>query len=286
MNNILNVLNDKNDSTNITEKHCMLSAFKVSFFAMCRLSSFPWATLEMELQDDESSEVLLKILKQTCLHSLCRKTPPSVKYRRLFLSELIKRHEATTAEPLDELYDALGEVLGAEEESVCYKSYLLPSGDAISLEESMALISEGTTGLVTWEAALYLAEWALENRQVFAGRTVLELGSGVGLTGVAVCRSCSPRRYVFSDCHPCVLQRLQRNVHLNGLAVADGDGVGVAVEELDWAAVTEDHLQELGFDTVIASESAGIRHQVVEGPVTPVFPYNRTSAIEMIKLYL
>lgn len=36
--------------------------------------------------------------------------------------------------------------------------------------ENIALISEGTTGLVTWEAALYLAEWALENQQVFTGR--------------------------------------------------------------------------------------------------------------------
>ena len=45
-----------------------------------------------------------------------------------------------------------------------------PSGDAVSLLENIALISEGTTGLVTWEAALYLAEWALDHRQVFSGR--------------------------------------------------------------------------------------------------------------------
>lgn len=45
-----------------------------------------------------------------------------------------------------------------------------PCGDAVSLLENVALISEGTTGLVTWEAALYLAEWALDHRQVFTGR--------------------------------------------------------------------------------------------------------------------
>lgn len=47
---------------------------------------------------------------------------------------------------------------------------LQPAGGAVSLMENIALISEGTTGLVTWEAALYLAEWALENQQVFTGR--------------------------------------------------------------------------------------------------------------------
>lgn len=47
---------------------------------------------------------------------------------------------------------------------------LQPGGEAVSLLENLALVSEGTTGLVTWEAALYLAEWALDHRQAFAGR--------------------------------------------------------------------------------------------------------------------
>lgn len=107
---------------------------------------------------------------QTCLHSLCRKFPPSVKFRRLFLTELIKRvgglfkillcitlyyslitqavqnvvinrylniHliylpvcasvqlEAAGCDPLDELYDALAEVVGTKDTTECYKSYLL-----------------------------------------------------------------------------------------------------------------------------------------------------------------
>lgn len=86
-------------------------------------------------------------------------------------------------------------------------------------------------------------------------RSLLELGSGAGLTGVVVCRSCSPARYTFSDCHPCVLRRLRNNVQQNGLGVPGGPHV--AVEELDWAAVTDERLQQLHADTVIA---AGARH--------------------------
>uniref|UniRef100_UPI0037E8640D protein-lysine N-methyltransferase EEF2KMT isoform X1 n=1 Tax=Semicossyphus pulcher TaxID=241346 RepID=UPI0037E8640D len=230
----------------------ILREFQVSFFAMSRLVSFPWTYLEKDLESNTSSDLISNILKQTCLHSLCRKFPPSVRFRKLFLSELIKRQEAAGCDPLDELYDALAEVVGAEETTECYKSYLLPSGDAVSLLENVALISEGTTGLVTWDAALHLAEWALDHQQAFTGRTVLELGSGVGLTGITICRSCSPHRYVFSDCHPRVLQKLQNNVELNGLM--EQTTPAVSVEELDWTVVTEEQIQQIRPDTIIAAD--------------------------------
>lgn len=82
-------------------------------------------------------------------------------------------------------------------------------------------------------------------------RTVLELGSGVGLTGIAICRSCGPSRYVFSDCHPGVLQRLRDNVRLNGLT--EQTSTAVHVDELDWTAATEEQLKQIGADTVIAA---------------------------------
>ncbi|XP_076609709.1 protein-lysine N-methyltransferase EEF2KMT isoform X2 [Chaetodon auriga] len=233
------------------KKTDILRDFQVSFFAMSRLASFPWTFLEKDLDNNKSSDLISDILNQTCLHSLCRKFPPSVRFRRLFLSELIRR-EAAGCDPLDELYDALAEVVGAADTAECYKSYLLPGGEAVSLSESVALISEGTTGLVTWEAALYLAEWALDHRQTFAGRTVLELGSGVGLTGITICRSCSPNRFVFSDCHSSVLRRLRANVQLNGLT--EETSPTVSVEELDWTAATEEQLQRIGADVVIAAD--------------------------------
>ncbi|XP_026217677.1 protein-lysine N-methyltransferase EEF2KMT isoform X2 [Anabas testudineus] len=310
----------------------ILRIFQVSFFAMNRLASFPWTFLEEDIQNNKSSELILDVLKQTCLHSLCRTFPPSLRYRRLFLSELIRR-EAADCEPLDELYDALAEVVGAEETAECYKSYLLPCGDAISLLENVALISEGTTGLVTWEAALYMAEWALDHQQVFTGRTVLELGSGVGLTGIAICRSCSPKRFVFTDCHPTVLQKLRDNIQQNGLT--ERLSPAVSVEELDWTTVTEEQIKLMEADTVIAAdvvydpeiieilvkllsrilkcwsaerlpeilicstirnpetyssfkqqlEKAGVSHHVITEPIRHLFPYNRVSSIEMIKLY-
>ena len=95
-------------------------------------------------------------------------------------------------------------------------------------------------------------------------RVVLELGCGVGLTGLVVCSGCRPSRYVFSDFHPSVLRRLRANLELNGLGEGPpGGGEGppggvqgggvVRVEELDWESVSEERLREIGADTVIAS---------------------------------
>lgn len=40
-------------------------------------------------------------------------------------------------------------------------------------------------GLQVWRGALLLADYILHNQQQFTGQNVVELGSGVGLTGVA-----------------------------------------------------------------------------------------------------
>ncbi|ROL28008.1 Protein-lysine N-methyltransferase EEF2KMT [Anabarilius grahami] len=123
----------------------VIHTFQVNFFAMGLLNAFPWDFLDKEHTTSETSDIIMDILQ---------------------------KHETTAAEPLDVLYEALGELMFAQEEDLCYKTYLLPTGDAVSLAENVALISQGTTGLVTWEAALYLAEWALENTHIFKSKQV------------------------------------------------------------------------------------------------------------------
>ncbi|XP_069342289.1 protein-lysine N-methyltransferase EEF2KMT isoform X3 [Eulemur rufifrons] len=134
-----------------------------------------------------------------------------------------------------------------------------PSGDSVTLSESTAIVSHGTTGLVTWDAALYLAEWAIENPAAFTDRTVLELGSGAGLTGLAICKTCRPRAYIFSDCHSRVLEQLRGNVLLNGLSLepditANSESPRVTVAHLDWDVATVSQLSAFHPDVVIAAD--------------------------------
>ncbi|XP_063525402.1 putative protein FAM86C2P isoform X2 [Pongo pygmaeus] len=121
----------------------LLQSFKRRFLAARTLRSFPWQSLEAKLSHSSDSELLRDILQ---------------------------KHEAVHTETLDELYEELAETLMAEESTQGHRSYLLASGGSVILSESTAIISHGTTGLVTWDAALYLAEWAIENPAAFTHR--------------------------------------------------------------------------------------------------------------------
>ncbi|XP_054217636.1 putative protein N-methyltransferase FAM86B2 isoform X6 [Homo sapiens] len=133
------------------------------------------------------------------------------------------------------------------------------SGGSVTLSKSTAIISHGTTGLVTWDAALYLAEWAIENPAAFINRTVLELGSGAGLTGLAICKMCRPRAYIFSDPHSRILEQLRGNVLLNGLSLeaditGNLDSPRVTVAQLDWDVAMVHQLSAFQPDVVIAAD--------------------------------
>ncbi|XP_063565132.1 putative protein N-methyltransferase FAM86B1 isoform X2 [Gorilla gorilla gorilla] len=203
----------------------LLQGFERRFLAARTLRSFPWQSLEAKLRDSSDSELLRDILHKTVKHPVCVKHPPSVKYARCFLSELIKKS----------------------------------SGGSVTLSESTAIISHGTTGLVTWDAALYLAEWAIKNPAAFINRTVLEFGSGAGLTGLAIYKMCHPGAYIFSDPHSRVLEQLQGNVLLNGLSLeaditANLDSPRVTVAQLDWDVATVHQLSAFQPDVVIAAD--------------------------------
>jgi len=63
-----------------------------------------------------------------------------------------------------------------------------------------------------------LSQWCAENKERLYGKNVLELGCGVGLTGISVISACSPKQYIFTDCHPLVLDMLCENIKLNFLS--------------------------------------------------------------------
>lgn len=83
------------------------------------------------------------------------------------------------------------------------------------LEENRDLIGHGTTGLTSWQGALFLADWCQHRPQLFKETKIIELGSGVGLLGMSLLKTMSPKSYTFTDCHFKVLNFLIYNLKAN-----------------------------------------------------------------------
>ncbi|XP_010960687.2 methyltransferase-like protein 22 isoform X10 [Camelus bactrianus] len=82
-----------------------------------------------------------------------------------------------------------------------------------------------------WRGALLLADYVLFQRDLFQGRTVLELGGGTGLASIVA--ATVARTVYCTDVGADLLAMCQRNVALNSHLTAAGGGV-VKVKELDW----------------------------------------------------
>ncbi|XP_033224370.1 protein-lysine N-methyltransferase EEF2KMT isoform X2 [Belonocnema kinseyi] len=160
-----------------------------------------------------------KLLNSTVNNPTVKKYPLKKSYQKAFLKFIIDKLERCNQDIHDNVYDLYCNLVSQNDDSSThYRHFLLndrATRDCITLEESTSIISHGTTGMCSWQAALTLAEWCISNESQLTGKRILELGSGIGLTGVAVISACSPKQYTFSDCHPAVLNLLCKNLYTN-----------------------------------------------------------------------
>lgn len=117
----------------------------------------------------------------------------------------------------DAIYEQLANKLKEEKSEFSCKHFILDDDDqAITFRESNSLIRDGTTGLKLWPASMALADFILHNKDIFTGRSILELGSGAtGFIGMVLIKSCQAEKAYLSDCHDAVLNNLIQNVTLN-----------------------------------------------------------------------
>ncbi|XP_052615373.1 methyltransferase-like protein 22 isoform X1 [Peromyscus californicus insignis] len=102
--------------------------------------------------------------------------------------------------------------------------------DIIKIEHTMATPLEDV-GKQVWRGALFLADYILFRRDLFQGRTVLELGAGTGLASIVA--ATMAHTVYCTDVGTDLLAMCQRNVALNSHLAATRDGV-IKVKELDW----------------------------------------------------
>lgn len=73
-------------------------------------------------------------------------------------------------------------------------------------------------GFHIWEAGIVLARFIIYNRDLFFKSEVLELGTGVGIVGIAALKYTKARTVILSDYRDDVLQNAEKNIVKNAFA--------------------------------------------------------------------
>ncbi|KAF9294464.1 hypothetical protein BGZ74_011258 [Mortierella antarctica] len=151
------------------------------------------------------------------------KHPPSPLYQHSFLKKLIAMIEN---EGIHELSDDLLELFtdlmmtvpkrpeaGGPPLRPCFKSYCLDRNcdKVVTVMEEQTTISSGTTGLRTWEASFWLAEYLIAHPDLLSGKNVIDIGCGVGFLGIS-CAMLGAKKVVLTDGNTDVLTMAKENI--------------------------------------------------------------------------
>lgn len=179
------------------------------------------------LLDEDSQRQIHQLLVEIA------KTNPF--YVKVFLSRYIRLLESQT-DVAEELYELVcdSSILGATEPSATATDVLrygVGSKATVAIRENPKVIScHGTTGLRTWEAALYLLNMLNTPGALgpldLKGRRIVELGAGTGLVSLALLQQKDVHQFshiIVTDGDTALVENLQPTFALNGVQLHRGD---------------------------------------------------------------
>ena len=135
---------------------------------------------------DRATDKILANIDEVLLHHPLNKFPvsaPHLTHVLLWLQNCYSQHGKKLS---PEIRSRLEMVQNQAEPTFIYKTLnrnpgLNPSGGTVTLLEENEIIGHGTTGLTSWQGALFLTDWLLANGQaLLQDKRVLELGCGPG----------------------------------------------------------------------------------------------------------
>lgn len=135
------------------------------------------------------------------------------------------------------------------------------------------------TGQYLWDSGLYLARWALDQRDRLRGCRVIELGSGLGLPGLVAAKFAD--HTMLTDCAADIVANLNASIDVNGLrntpppaTCSSTAAVGTTAHDDSVAAAAEPSeprcsAAELDWNQVVAgaNRSREIREETVDNSV-------------------
>lgn len=99
----------------------------------------------------------------------------------------------------------------------------------ITSESRGLILSFGTTGFRTWEAALHLGTFLTATsagRGLIHGKRVIELGAGTGFLSMVCAKYLDASKVVATDCEPILISNIDSSLSLNGWNGGSGESVG------------------------------------------------------------
>ncbi|KAK2756071.1 hypothetical protein FQN54_005478 [Arachnomyces sp. PD_36] len=175
---------------------------------------------------------------------------PPVRYRTRVLKAILAKIEESISNPdEDEISDDLMSIWSDlvvqpkpspldEAQRISYVKYTAPrkwttsaeSQTIITSESRNLILSSGTTGFRTWEAALHLGTYLStpEGKSLIQGRNVVELGCGTGFLSMYCAKHLGAKTVLATDRDPALISNVQDCVSQNNL---DDDGISAAIWE-------------------------------------------------------
>ncbi|KAM5432989.1 hypothetical protein McanMca71_006514 [Microsporum canis] len=189
---------------------------------------------------------------------------PPLNYRSRVLKLLLSRLEESFSDPeedeiLDDLMTSWSILISRPKSSpleqsqqLSYIKYtppmMLGSRDdncIITLENRGLILSAGTTGFRTWEAALHLGTFlsTQTGKELINGKNILELGSGTGLVAMYCSKCLGANKVMATDRDPALIANIQECISRNKL-----DSKHISASIWEWGTPLEcpDNAQENG----------------------------------------
>ncbi|GMY15996.1 protein N-lysine methyltransferase METTL21A isoform X1 [Fagus crenata] len=156
-----------------------------------------------------------------------------------------------------------------EEEIVCLESFFINDNYQLTtftfgsqVIELFCLHSASTdfdlTGQLVWPGAMLLNDYLSKNAELLQGCSVIELGSGVGITGILCSKFCHD--FVLTDHNDEVLKILKKNIELHASSDNPNYCAGLVAEKLEWG--NSDQINQIlqkysgGFDLIRFQQSS------------------------------
>jgi predicted nicotinamide N-methyase len=202
-----------------------MDLFVIRFLALDRIPKIlpQELVLDLAIQD---------VLLEKTLRSIKPDFPLPVHHVRNFLESIIRTCEALRIEVIEEVYERITALERSALQESSFGCFRIGEKDIFFKVhgDQFALVQDGSTGFMTWEAGRCLS-WFLSCMHDVRGKRILEIGCGTGVAGIVTSSMSEPSEYIFTDYHESTLRNAQENWKVNHWVI--GDSCSAKFENLD-----------------------------------------------------